>query len=81
MRSVQAAEAKTHLSNLLDEVESGRTIVITRHGKAIARLIPEADSHRERVAALKAQIEAFRKSGPKLTLDEILSSRHEGHKY
>ncbi len=71
----------THLSSLLDEVESGETIVITRHGKAIARLVPEVDSHREKVATLSAQIEEFRRNGPKLTLDEILSSRHEGHRY
>ena len=33
MREVQASEAKTHLPQLLDEVEHGETIVITRHGK------------------------------------------------
>ena len=41
MRSIQAAEAKTHLlQGLLDEVERGETVVITRHGKPIARLVP-----------------------------------------
>jgi len=81
MRSVQAAEAKTHLSRLLDEVEAGATVVITRHGKAIARLVPEEDLRDEKIADFKAGIEAFRKAGPKFTLDEILSARHEGHKY
>jgi prevent-host-death family protein len=81
MRSIQAAEAKTHLSSLLDEVERGETIVITRHGKPIARLVPDADDRRARVARLKAEIEEFRKTAPKLTVEEILSARHEGHKY
>ena len=36
MREVQASEAKTHLPRLLDDVEGGETLVITRHGKAIA---------------------------------------------
>ena len=33
MREVQASEAKAHLPRLLDEVERGETIVITRHGR------------------------------------------------
>ena len=81
MRSIQAAEAKTHLSSLLDEVERGETVVITRHGKPIARLVPEADDRRAKVARFKAEIEEFRKTAPKLTIEEILSARHEGHKY
>ena len=40
MREVQASEAKTHLPQLLDDVERGETIVITRHGRAVARLVP-----------------------------------------
>lgn len=40
MRTVGAFEAKTHLSQLLDEVENGATITITRHGRPVARLSP-----------------------------------------
>jgi len=41
MRTVGVLEAKTNLSALLDDVEAtGEVIVITRHGKAIARLSP-----------------------------------------
>ena len=40
MVEVGAFEAKTHLSNLLDQVERGETVVITRHGKPVARLVP-----------------------------------------
>jgi prevent-host-death family protein len=46
-RQVQASEAKTHLPRLLDEVERGETIIITRHGRPIARIVPEA-SQRQR---------------------------------
>ena len=38
--SVGAYEAKTHLPQLLDRVEGGETITITRHGRAVAKLIP-----------------------------------------
>ncbi len=41
MREVQASEAKTHLPQLLDDVEHGETIVITRHGRPVARLVPD----------------------------------------
>jgi prevent-host-death family protein len=40
VKSIGAYEAKTHLSALLDSVESGETVVITRHGRPVARLIP-----------------------------------------
>lgn len=33
-------EAKTHLSKLLEQVESGEEIIIARHGKPVARLVP-----------------------------------------
>ena len=38
MSNVSVAEAKTHLSELLDRVEAGEEVVITRRGTAIARL-------------------------------------------
>lgn len=49
MRSVGVLEAKTKLSALLDEVEAtGETIVITRHGKRVARLSPERETEESR---------------------------------
>src|SRR5947207_11889830 len=41
-REIPAAEAKARLSELLDAVERGETIAITRHGRRIARLTPDA---------------------------------------
>ena len=52
---IGAFEAKNKLGMLLDRVESGEEIVITRHGKPVACLVPTAariDSRRAR-AALK----------------------------
>jgi prevent-host-death family protein len=40
MREVGAFEAKNKLGQLLDQVERGEEITITRHGKQIARLVP-----------------------------------------
>jgi prevent-host-death family protein len=44
MRSVNLAEAKAGLSALLDAVEAGEEVVITRRGRSVARLIRESDS-------------------------------------
>jgi prevent-host-death family protein len=40
MREVGAFEANNRLGQLLDLVEQGEEVVITRHGKAVARLVP-----------------------------------------
>lgn len=41
MREVGAFEAKNTLGSLLDLVEKGEEVVITRHGKRVARLVPD----------------------------------------
>ncbi len=78
MRTVQASEAKTHLLSLLDEVERGETVVITRHGKRIARLSPEAEADRERVERAMKRILEIRKRTKPVSLEEILATRNEG---
>jgi len=42
MADVGAFEAKTHFAQLLQRVERGEEITITRRGKAVARLVPAA---------------------------------------
>ena len=42
MKKVSLAEAKAHLSSLLDDVEQGELITITRHNVAVAELRPVA---------------------------------------
>ena len=81
MREIQASEAKAHLPSLLDDFERGETLIITRHGKPIARIVPEAELRRAEVDRALAEIDKFRKTMPRIPLEEILSGRHEGHKY
>ena len=40
MTTVGAYEAKTHLPRLLEQVERGETITITKHGREVAKLVP-----------------------------------------
>jgi prevent-host-death family protein len=80
-REVQASEAKTHLPQLLDEVERGETIIITRHGRAIARIIPEAQQRQEEIDQAIEDIKTLSKTTGTVTVEEILAWRHAGHKY
>ena len=80
-RKVQASKAKTHLPRLLDKVERGETIIITRHGRAIARIVPEADRRQQEIDRALADIRELRKQTGKVSFEEILAWRHEGHKY
>jgi antitoxin (DNA-binding transcriptional repressor) of toxin-antitoxin stability system len=50
MRTVGACEAKTHLPKLLDDIESGETMLIARHGRVIARPSPAKQPGRRAVA-------------------------------
>ena len=40
MHAMSLAHAKAHSSELLNTVESGQELVITRHGRAVARVLP-----------------------------------------
>ncbi len=51
-RQVNVHEAKTHLSRLLEEVESGREVVIARAGKPVARLVPHRGERKPREPGL-----------------------------
>jgi prevent-host-death family protein len=80
MREIQASEAKTHLPQLLDEVERGETLIITRHGRAIARIVPEADRRQEEIdRAILGILEIRRRTG-RVSVEELLSARDEGRR-
>jgi prevent-host-death family protein len=53
--SFGAFEAKTHFSNLLDRVEQGDRIVITRHGRAIATLVPAKPKVRKNLVEIASR--------------------------
>jgi prevent-host-death family protein len=82
MREIQASDAKTHLPQLLDDVERGETVVITRHGRPIARLVPEAARRQAEIAeAIEGIITLRKRIKSKVTAEEIVSSIREGRRY
>ena len=83
MITVGAFEAKTRLSALLELVEKGEEVVITRRGKPIARLVKEVEARTpERQAEIEAAIDGLleirERSKPGPGWREL---RDEGRKY
>lgn len=79
MREIGAYEAKTHLAALLDAVASGETVVITRRGKPVARLVPAARAT-EDVPAIIARMKAARRMRQRMSRAEILAARDAGRR-
>ena len=80
MIEIGAFEAKNKLGQLLDRAEAGEEIIITRHGKQVARLIPIAKPF-DREAALQAVAEIKKMSkGVKLGDISIRELINEGRR-
>jgi prevent-host-death family protein len=60
MASVTAFEAKTRFGKLLERVTRGEEIVITRHDKAVARIVPEGRANLDSVRAAAAGLRGLR---------------------
>jgi prevent-host-death family protein len=79
------ADAKARFSELLARAESGETIIIRRHGRPIAKLVPalkRATTPEERLKSWEAW-EAYRDAhnitlGPDLTVKQLIE---EGRRY
>ncbi len=57
MTTVNVREAKTHLSRLLAQVESGKEVVIARNGAPVARLVPFRQRGKREFGAFKGRLE------------------------
>ena len=86
MREVCAFEATTHLSALLDDVAAGETVMITKRGSPVARLVPVGDRERwaadgrSRVREAGDALRALRARFGGATIEEILELRDAGRK-
>ena len=83
MAKVTAFEAKTRFGELLERVSRGEEVVITRHDKPVARLVPEGaqrlDEVRRSVQGLRdLQQRIRRRSKAKLSDRELRSAIEEG---
>jgi prevent-host-death family protein len=79
-----AAEAKARFSELLDRAEKGEEIVIKRHGRTVAKLVPVVPMHsvEDRRRMREEWIEYRKKHGPRLGPDLTIKQLiEEGRKY
>jgi len=78
--SFGAFEAKTHFSDLLDRVEQGDRIVITRHGRAVATLVPAKTTPRKDLVKLTRDalaITAGTTLPAGMSLKDVINSRRK----
>lgn len=79
MKTVGAFEAKTHLSSLLEDVAGGEEILITRHGRPLARLVPVNAHGRERRIEAIERLRSFA-TGRRFNGLSIHALRDEGRR-
>jgi prevent-host-death family protein len=80
MITVGSFEAKTKLAELLDKVEDGEVVTITRRGKAVARLVPTRSE--EGAAQVRQVVENIKRNrvgrgkpaGPGTTIAELIKA-------
>jgi len=80
MITVGSFEAKTKLAELLDKVEAGEIVTITRRGKAVAKLVPAngADQQEKRRQAIEEimrwRVGKDRGAKPGSTIPELIKA-------
>jgi prevent-host-death family protein len=80
MKQVQASIAKAQFAELLKDVERGETVVITRHGKPVAKMVPQQADRRARIAEAIQGIRELRKDIKPATIEEIIAWKNEGRR-
>jgi len=77
MTTVGSYEAKTHLPRLLERVARGETILITRHGQAVAMLVPAHAEDKPAVRDVLRKMRELRQGvrlGPGLTVRQLIDT-------
>jgi len=83
MERVGIYEAKARLSDLVERASRGREITITKHGKAVARLVPAKAGVEVDRKTIMAELRAFSKTiklKKKLTQRELREAREWGRR-
>ncbi len=75
MGSVTALEAKTRFGELLDRVARGEEIVITRHEKPVARIVPEGRVSLREVSEAASELKNLRRQMTRRKEFKLLTDR------
>ena len=80
METIGAFEAKTRLSELLERAAKGESFRITKHGRAVGRIVPPENTRDPReIAEAVRRLKSFRGTFKGMPRDEFLALKHEGH--
>ena len=71
METVSVYDAKTHLSGLLDRVEAGEEVLITRNGRPVARLVPAAATPQRRFGTMPGAATLREDFDQPLSIDDL----------
>lgn len=80
MRTMTLAETKAHLSAVVDQVQAGEEIVITRRGQPVARIVPEHGAADCDPHALAEELRAFVLAQP-LAVGNSVTAMREADPY
>ncbi len=83
MESIGVLEARMHFGKLLDRVERGERVAVTREGRHVATIIPAHMQPGEATLAVERILdrrERIRREGGGLSISSILAARDEGRK-
>mgnify|MGYP001807137040 CR=1 FL=1 len=78
MKEITAVEAKVKFGALLDEIERGEEVIVTRNGKPVARISPMAAPKMAREEAVRRLVALGK--GNRLDGLDLLAMRDEGRK-
>ncbi|RJF75753.1 type II toxin-antitoxin system Phd/YefM family antitoxin [Rhodopseudomonas palustris] len=82
MKHVSLADARANITELLDEVERGETITISRDGgRSVAVAPPFEESNREDARRAIEELKELRKKSGPATAEEIIAWRDEGRRF
>lgn len=81
MESIGAFDAKTRLSELLERAARGESFLITRHGRAVARLVPDHVVDRTKSRAAAERLKRMRGMFGDMSKEELIALKHEGHRH
>ena len=86
MRHIPIAAFKDRVSEFIAAAEAGEEVIITRHGKVAARLLPPDNLvkrqavARDAMAKLKIMRDRMRAEGRTATIEEMIEWKNEGRK-
>jgi prevent-host-death family protein len=69
------AETKSHLSAVVDQVQAGEEIVITRRGHPVARIVSDRRGPERDPAALAKELRAFVRAQPMAEANSVIAMR------